>query len=396
MQNDVRNIEHSSNTRNNVIYQTEPDEALAVTENANHGMRPDEENEQRTLHKNNERYRHRQRGRLAGSKNKPKPQRKRSTTAYDDEDVLKLARAWIEVSQMGMMKGAALWEEVRKICERRYGLKRSEESLRSKWREAQHEVQQWLAIKEQNLLRASVTGGLTQEAMERFCGKVYLTRMTKAGRRPKPFKYFRTAAFLEQYPKFQTNRKTSNGNEFQNSALSRRTLSNANERKEPSDNVFDITSRHEDENNERNRRSSASALYNPGNDGRVENERNDGTNASPGLKPGDDARAETGTVATISGSPPRPITEIGIETENRNGLYQNVEDDVGSRRYDGNGIRKSQGPAIGSNVGTREPSSGVRDNASSTSPPPGPFICDTLQGERTRSESHEKGGRRTS
>ena len=37
--------------------------------------------------------------------------------------------------------------------------------------------QQWLAIKEQNLSRASVTGGLTQEAMDRFCAKFYLTRM---------------------------------------------------------------------------------------------------------------------------------------------------------------------------------------------------------------------------
>ena len=103
---------------------------------------------------NNERLecprRHRKRGRPVGSKNKNKRAEKRSGSKYGDDDVLKLAKAWVEVSQKGIMRGTDLWEDISKICERRYNLKRTWESLRNKWREVQHEVQRWLAIKDQN------------------------------------------------------------------------------------------------------------------------------------------------------------------------------------------------------------------------------------------------------
>ena len=103
-----------------------------------------------------------------------------------------------------MYKRQTFWEEIRKICERRYKLIRSWESLRSKWREVQHETQQLLAKKDQNVERAQITGNMSEEALQRFCMRLYITRMIRDGKRSKPFRYFRTAEFLQNYPKFMS------------------------------------------------------------------------------------------------------------------------------------------------------------------------------------------------
>jgi len=72
-----------------------------------------------------ERHRHRKRGRPVGSKTKTAGRKRRSGAQYTDDDVLKMAKAWVEVSQMGIMRGCTFWEEISKICERRYKLIRS-------------------------------------------------------------------------------------------------------------------------------------------------------------------------------------------------------------------------------------------------------------------------------
>lgn len=139
------------------------------------------------------------RGRPKGSQNKEKT--KRSGTHFKQDDVLNLCRAWIEQSHKKIQSGVDLWSGIRTICKEKYGMDRTEESLRSKWKSVAHDVQIWITVDEQNK-RRKTTGNLNEGERERMNQKFFMLRTTKNGRSGKPFKYISAAKFLSSYPKF--------------------------------------------------------------------------------------------------------------------------------------------------------------------------------------------------
>ena len=127
--------------------------------------------------------------------------KKRTTVHFSADDVLNLCKAWIEQSHKSLQCGKAFWDGVKETCENKYGLTRSVESLRCKWKQVAHDAQLWLACV-RDKKRHLQTGGISPAGMEAICQNIFSYRSSKNGKIGNQFKYISSAEYLSRFPKF--------------------------------------------------------------------------------------------------------------------------------------------------------------------------------------------------
>ena len=131
----------------------------------------------------------------------------RSQKHYKPTEVVKLAKAWVIVSQKKIVSDDAFWKDVEKLCAERFGMKRSCHSLRCKWTAFQRDANLWLTCKAR-VDKEQVTGNWSKEKRTSMIQTLFTARRVSeegvakkgAGSR---FKYVEAAEYLSQFPKFK-------------------------------------------------------------------------------------------------------------------------------------------------------------------------------------------------
>ena len=117
-------------------------------------------------------------------------------------EVLCLARSWVTVSQRTIMTTDSMWESMRLVMERRYGIRRTKNSIRSKWKSFHPDAYLYITC-EGDVARKYCTGNFDEQQLKAMALRMFTVRKAKVpGATNLEFRYVEAAVFLKTFPKF--------------------------------------------------------------------------------------------------------------------------------------------------------------------------------------------------
>lgn len=126
--------------------------------------------------------------------------------AFTEDEVLGLAKAWIQQSGKGCNQhNRTMWKGIEDICRTNFGMDRTANSLRSTWHRVARETQHFIAARMK--VRAMRISGANDETLEEIVQEQYRKKAGKKGPDGRliyaqPFQWISTADFLSDHDKF--------------------------------------------------------------------------------------------------------------------------------------------------------------------------------------------------